>query len=119
METRTPYGATAPAQATSTRQATGAAGAAVVLGIGAVAASLCYAGLATWCWIAEETYDGDSLGVGYLLALVFGAIALAALIGGVLGLVLLRRWPRTAATLAGLGVGIALLPVPLFAFPFL
>lgn len=112
METTTPYGAIT----TSDRQATGVA---VVLGIGGLVASLCYAGIAVWCWIAEVTYDGDSMGLGYLLAIVFGGIAVVALAGGVLGLTLVRRWPRTAATLAGLGVGVAVLPVVLFALPFL
>ncbi len=106
---------TSPAPATPrTGQATGTA---QVLGVVAAAAALCYAGLAAWCWIAEATYDGDSLGVGYLLAGIFGAFAAFAGVGGTLSLILARRCPRTAATFAVVGLGVAILPVLFFAMP--
>lgn len=94
-----------------------ATSAAQVLGIVASVAALCYAGMAAWCWIAEETYDGESLGIGYVLAIGFAVIAAVAGLGGGLGLGLARVCPRTAAVIAAVGLAGAVLPPLFFALP--
>ncbi len=109
-----PYSPAPPPAGPPTTSITAAAR---ILGNVALAIAVCCAGGAVAMWIAEATYDGDSLGVGYLLAVVLAILAAATGLGGALGLVLARRHPRAAVTLAAIGLSVMLLPVLFFVTP--
>ncbi len=71
--------------------------------------------LAAYMWQAEATYTGESLGVGYVLAILAAVPAAVALLLSLCAFLLRRRFAVTAAVLAWCAAGAAVAPVAVVA----
>lgn len=69
----------------------------------------------TYAWVAtvNSTSEDPLVGLGYVLAVFFGAPGLLAILFAGLGLMLRRRRPTAGVALAALGLGFAALPLAL------
>jgi hypothetical protein len=69
--------------------------------------------VAAYMWLAEATYDGESLGLGYALAILAAVPAAVALLLSLTAFLLRRRFAVTAAVLAWCAAATAVAPVAL------
>lgn len=66
--------------------------------------------IALYFWYAEASYSGESLGVGYVIAVMLGGLAcVTALMGGI-GLAIAGRHPLPGTIVASVGIAICALP---------
>jgi hypothetical protein len=88
----------------------------VLLGV-AIGFALLLLALAAYLWWAEATYTGESLGLGYVLAILAAVPAAVALLLSLGSFLLRRRLPVTAAVLAWCAAGASVAPIALL-LPF-
>jgi hypothetical protein len=80
----------------------------LIVAVGFAVLLLCAAG---YLWEAEATYDGESLGLGYVLAILAAVPAGVALVLSLSAFLLRRRFAVTAAVLAWCAALAAIAPV--------
>jgi hypothetical protein len=81
----------------------------------AIPVALLLLALAAYLWLAEATYDGESLGLGYVLAILAAVPAGVALVLSLTAFLLRGRFAVTAAVLAWGAAVAAVGPVALVA----
>lgn len=81
----------------------------------AISLALLLLAVAAYMWRAEATYDGESLGLGYALAVLAAVPAGVALLLSLTAFLLRRRFAVTAAVLAWCAAVTAAAPVALVA----
>lgn len=86
----------------------------VLLGV-AIPLGLLLLAVAAYMWQAEATYDGESLGLGYVLAILAAIPAALALLLSLTAFLLRRRFTVTAAVLAWCAAAAAVAPFALVA----
>jgi hypothetical protein len=81
----------------------------------AISLALLLLAVAAYMWEAEATYDGESLGLGYALAILAAIPAAVALLLSLTAFLLRRRFAVTAAVLAWCAAVTAVAPIALVA----
>jgi hypothetical protein len=72
--------------------------------------------VAAYMWQAEATYDGESLGLGYVLAILAAVPAAVALLLSLAAFLVRRRFAVAAAVLAWLAALAGAAPIAVIAF---